>query len=149
MLSGLGDDLESYGIGAMKNQETRVVRRKMNWKLVSDTFWEAVPHQGAAREKHGADVREEPRDVRRVRPQPSLRRRAQVGREAARPAEAKWDLVPHATILMNLFPNTILVMQSDHAEVYRSCPRSFLPSRCSGRQDDISALAQRAILFKF
>jgi phenylpropionate dioxygenase-like ring-hydroxylating dioxygenase large terminal subunit len=41
MLAGLGEDIESYGIAAMARQETRVVRRRMNWKLVSDTFWEA------------------------------------------------------------------------------------------------------------
>src|SRR5258708_6800946 len=36
--------------------------------------------------------------------------------------EEKWDLIAHATILMNLFPNAILVMQSDHVEVYRAFP---------------------------
>jgi Ring hydroxylating alpha subunit (catalytic domain) len=36
--------------------------------------------------------------------------------------QEKWDLIPHTTILMNLFPNTILVMQSDHAEIYRIFP---------------------------
>ena len=41
MLAGLGEDIESYGIAAFAHQETRVVRRRMNWKLVSDTFWEA------------------------------------------------------------------------------------------------------------
>jgi hypothetical protein len=36
--------------------------------------------------------------------------------------ERDWDLLPHATVLMNLFPNTIAVMQSDHFEVYRIFP---------------------------
>src|SRR5579862_1231654 len=37
MLAGLGEDIESYGIGSFAHQKTRVVRRQMNWKLVSDT----------------------------------------------------------------------------------------------------------------
>jgi phenylpropionate dioxygenase-like ring-hydroxylating dioxygenase large terminal subunit len=40
-LGGLAEDLASYGIDDFELADQRVVRRKMNWKLVSDTFWEA------------------------------------------------------------------------------------------------------------
>ncbi len=122
MLSGLGAEIESYGIASMTHQETRVVRRRMNWKLVSDTFWEAyhikVLHaQNVAPlfVKNLAMFDAFGRNTRYIGVRKSIEKLRDL-------PEEKWDLLPHATILMNLFPNTILVMQSDHAEVYRIFP---------------------------
>ena len=122
MLSGLGDDIGSYGIGAMAHQETRVVRRRMNWKLMSDTFWEAyhikVLHaQNVAPlfVKNLAMFDAFGRNTRYIGVRKSIEKLRDL-------PEEKWDLIPHTTILMNLFPNTILVMQSDHAEIYRIFP---------------------------
>ncbi len=122
MLSGLGEDIESYGIGAMAHQETRVVRRRMNWKLMSDTFWEAyhikVLHaQNVAPlfVKNLAMFDAFGRNTRYIGVRKSIEKLRDLPQE-------KWDLIPHTTILMNLFPNTILVMQSDHAEIYRIFP---------------------------
>jgi phenylpropionate dioxygenase-like ring-hydroxylating dioxygenase large terminal subunit len=122
MLAGLGEDVESYGIGAMAHQETRVVRRRMNWKLMSDTFWEAyhikVLHaQNVAPlfVKNLAMFDAFGRNTRYIGVRKSIEKLRDL-------PEEKWDLIPHTTILMNLFPNTILVMQSDHAEIYRIFP---------------------------
>src|SRR5579862_5555868 len=124
MLSGLGEDIESYGIGAMVHQETRVVRRRMNWKLMSDTFWEAyhikVLHaQNVAPlfVKNLAIFDAFGRNTRYIGVRKSIEKLRDLPPE-------KWDLIPHATILMNLFPNTICVMQSDHLETYRVFPVS-------------------------
>jgi phenylpropionate dioxygenase-like ring-hydroxylating dioxygenase large terminal subunit len=124
MLAGLGEDIESYGIGAMAHQETRVVRRRMNWKLMSDTFWEAyhikVLHaQNVAPlfVKNLAMFDAFGRNTRYIGVRKSIEKLRDLPDE-------KWDLVPHTTILMNLFPNTILVMQSDHAEIYRIFPEN-------------------------
>ena len=121
-LSGLGEDIESYGIGAMTHQETRVVRRRMNWKLMSDTFWEAyhikVLHADNVAPlfvKNLAIFDAFGRNTRYIGVRKSIEKLRDL-------PEEKWDLIPHTTILMNLFPNTILVMQSDHAEVYRIFP---------------------------
>ena len=126
MLSGLGEDIESYGIGAMTHQETRVVRRRMNWKLMSDTFWEAyhikVLHAGNVAPlfvKNLAIFDTFGRNTRYIGVRKSIEKLRDLPDE-------KWDLIPHATILMNLFPNTILVMQSDHAEVYRIFPEKHV-----------------------
>lgn len=122
ILAGLDEDIESYGIGSFAHQETRVVRRRMNWKLVSDTFWEAyhikVLHaQNVAPlfVKNLAMFDAFGRNTRYIGVRKSIEKLRDL-------PEDKWDLLPHATILMNLFPNTILVMQSDHAEVYRIFP---------------------------
>jgi phenylpropionate dioxygenase-like ring-hydroxylating dioxygenase large terminal subunit len=122
MLAGLGEDIDSYGIASMAHQETRVVRRRMNWKLMSDTFWEAyhikVLHaQNVAPLfiKNLAMFDAFGRNTRYIGVRKSIEKLRDLPQE-------KWDLVPHTTILMNLFPNTILVMQSDHAEIYRIFP---------------------------
>ena len=122
MLAGLGEDIESYGIGSFAHQETRVVRRRMNWKLVSDTFWEAyhikvlhAQNVGPLFVKNLAMFDAFGRNTRYIGVRKSIEKLRDL-------PEEKWDLIPHATILMNLFPNTILVMQSDHAEVYRIFP---------------------------
>jgi phenylpropionate dioxygenase-like ring-hydroxylating dioxygenase large terminal subunit len=122
MLAGLGEDIDSYGIASMAHQETRVVRRRMNWKLMSDTFWEAyhikVLHaQNVAPlfVKNLAMFDAFGRNTRYIGVRKSIEKLRDLPQE-------KWDLVPHTTILMNLFPNTILVMQSDHAEIYRIFP---------------------------
>jgi phenylpropionate dioxygenase-like ring-hydroxylating dioxygenase large terminal subunit len=122
MLGGLAEDIESYRIGSFTHQETRVVRRRMNWKLVSDTFWEAyhikvlhAQNVGPLFVKNLAMFDAFGRNHRYVGVRKSIEKLRDL-------PEEKWDLVPHATLLMNLFPNTILVMQSDHAEVYRVFP---------------------------
>jgi phenylpropionate dioxygenase-like ring-hydroxylating dioxygenase large terminal subunit len=121
-LGGLREDLASYGIDDFALVEQRVLRRKMNWKLVSDTFWEAYH----IKVLHKSTVA--PLFVRNLALYDGfglchrligIRNSIEKLRDIP---EAKWDLVPHATILMNLFPNTICVMQSDHVETYRVFP---------------------------
>jgi phenylpropionate dioxygenase-like ring-hydroxylating dioxygenase large terminal subunit len=129
ILGGLDDDIASYGIGAYVPVESRTVQRRMNWKLVSDTFWEAYH----IRVLHAANVA--PLFVRNLALFDAMGRnhrlvgvRKSIEKLRGQPEE-KWDIVPHATLLMNVFPNTVLVMQSDHAEVYRIFPDRDHPSQ--------------------
>ena len=121
-LGGLADDLASYGIDDFELADQRVVRRKMNWKLVSDTFWEAYH----IKVLHKSNVA--PLFVKNLALYDGFGLchrlvgiRNSIEKMRALP-EAQWELIPHATILMNLFPNTICVMQSDHLETYRVFP---------------------------
>ena len=41
LLNGLERDLDAYGFNAYSHYETRVLHRRMNWKLVIDTFLES------------------------------------------------------------------------------------------------------------
>jgi phenylpropionate dioxygenase-like ring-hydroxylating dioxygenase large terminal subunit len=121
-LGGLAEDLASYGIDDFALAEQRVVRRAMNWKLVSDTFWEAYH----IKVLHKSNIA--PMFVKNLALYDGfnlshrlvgIRNSIEKMRDLP---EAQWDLIPHATILMNLFPNTICVMQSDHVETYRVLP---------------------------
>ncbi len=121
-LGGLAQDLNSYRIDDFVLAEQRVLRRRMNWKLVSDTFWE-VYH---IKVLHKTTVA--PLFVRNLALYDGFgpcHRLIGIRNSIAKLRDIprqKWDLVPHATILMNLFPNTICVMQSDHVETYRVFP---------------------------
>jgi|SRR5215469_753135 len=131
VLGGLDADIESYRIGRLVHTESRAVTRRMNWKLASDTFWEAYH----IRVLHAANVA--PLFVRNLalfdrfgRNHRLIGVRKSIEKLRSMP-EDKWDILPHATILMNIFPNTVLVMQTDHAEVYRIFPDHDYPNHCT------------------
>jgi len=140
-LGGLAEDLASYGINDFALADQRVVRRKMNWKLVSDTFWEAYH----IKVLHKSNIA--PMFVKNLALYDGfnlshrlvgIRNSIEKMRDLP---ESKWDLIPHATILMNLFPNTICVMQSDHVETYRVFP---VPGSVNESITEISVLAPPA-----
>jgi phenylpropionate dioxygenase-like ring-hydroxylating dioxygenase large terminal subunit len=140
-LGGLGDDLESYNLSDYVLAGQKVLKRRMNWKLVSDTFWEAyhikVLHKTTVAPlfvKNLALFDSFGLNHRLVGIRNSITRLREV-------PESKWDLLPHATILMNLFPNTICVMQTDHLEVYRVFP---VPGSVSESLTEVSVLAPPA-----
>lgn len=122
----LGPELDaefaSYGFATYHHYESREIRRRMNWKLVIDTFLEPY-HLGVLHrrtvgplfvgnvclfEAFGPHLRE-------VLPRQSI--------ETQRGApEAEWDFIAHNTIVYVLFPNTVFVQQVDHAETWRVFP---------------------------
>jgi phenylpropionate dioxygenase-like ring-hydroxylating dioxygenase large terminal subunit len=129
-LGALGPELASYGFGDYHHYETRVIRRKLNWKIVIDTFLEPY-HFGVLHadtvgpiffpnlclfEGFGPHLREtlSRRSIEALRQQP----------------EAEWDLVPHTALVYVLFPNTVLVMQADHVETWRVYPADDKVDEC-------------------
>jgi phenylpropionate dioxygenase-like ring-hydroxylating dioxygenase large terminal subunit len=122
VLGGMGPEVQGFGWSQFQHYETRVVRRRMNWKLGVDTFLESwhVPvlhRRTLAAALHSAvDVFDAfGRNLRLIFPLRSidaLRRRP----------ESEWSLVPHALIVHVIFPNTVLVMASDHLEAWRIFP---------------------------
>ncbi|MGH7856236.1 MAG: aromatic ring-hydroxylating oxygenase subunit alpha, partial [Candidatus Binatia bacterium] len=131
ILRGLGEELDSYGIAGHRVFETRVVRRRMNWKLASDTFWEAY-HLKVLHRRTIAKLFL--RNIALFHPFGRSHRfvgvRESIVELRGRP-ETEWDLLPHATILMNLFPNTVLIMQSDHLELFRIFPAPDRVNECA------------------
>jgi len=121
-LGGLTPELAAYGFARYHHYGTRRLDRRMNWKLVVDTFLETyhipVLHRDSiapiffgnlatfesfdlhlrmvAARRTLAELRERPRDT--------------------------WDLVPHSAIVYVVFPNLVLIMQGDHLETWRVYP---------------------------
>ena len=121
-LPGLAPELASYGFDRYLHYARRTLVRRMNWKMVIDTFLESyhfsVLHTGTVHplffpntglfEPFGPHLRE-------VFP------RRTIAELRDRP-ESDWDLVAHTAIIYVLFPSTVIVMQADHAEVWRIFP---------------------------
>ena len=121
-LAGLGPELASYRFGDYVHYAHRTLARRMNWKMVVDTFLESyhfgVLHPGTVHplffhntglfEPFGPHLRE-------VFPRRTIT-------ELKERPEAEWDLVRHTAVIYVLFPSIVIVMQGDHAEIWRIFP---------------------------
>jgi phenylpropionate dioxygenase-like ring-hydroxylating dioxygenase large terminal subunit len=129
-LHGLGPELSSYGFDSYHYYQTRVLHRRMNWKMLIDTFLEpyhfAVLHTETVApiflhnvclfHPFGFNIRE-------TLPRRSISQMREL-------PESAWDLVKHSAIVYILFPNSVIVMQSDHAEVWRVFPVDHKVDEC-------------------
>ena len=123
-LAGLGPELASYRFEDYVHYARRTLVRRMNWKMVIDTFLESyhfpVLHPKTVHplfysnlslfEPFGPHLREvfPRRTIVELRDRP----------------ESDWDLVTHTAIIYVLFPSTVVVMQGDHVEIWRIFPES-------------------------
>ena len=69
LLGGLQHDLIGYDLSSYNHYETRVLQRRVNWKLVVDTFLEIIPPEFAASVYRESDYSHQFRYLRRVRTQ--------------------------------------------------------------------------------
>jgi phenylpropionate dioxygenase-like ring-hydroxylating dioxygenase large terminal subunit len=121
LLEGMEQDLAAYRWSGYHHHETSVLRRRMNWKLAVDTFLESwhVPvlhRRTVATVLHGLSTFDQfGHNLRLVVPLRSID-------ELRRKPEDEWDLVGHALIIHVIFPNTVMVMASDHLETWRIFP---------------------------
>jgi phenylpropionate dioxygenase-like ring-hydroxylating dioxygenase large terminal subunit len=122
LLDGMDHELNDYGWSGYSHYETRVLRRRMNWKLAVDTFLESwhvsvlhrktlvsAVHSGVGMfEEFGHNLRLvfPLRSIDKLRGQP----------------ETEWSLIRHALIVYVVFPNTVLLMAGDHLESWRIFP---------------------------
>jgi phenylpropionate dioxygenase-like ring-hydroxylating dioxygenase large terminal subunit len=127
LLHGMERDLATFGWSGYHHHATRAVRRWMNWKLAVDTFLESwhVPvlhRRTIAPVLHGgvAAFDQFGRNLRVIFPFRS------IGELRHKP-EREWNLVSQALIIHMIFPNTVLVMASDHLETWRIFPAGERP----------------------
>ena len=130
-LAGLGDDLAAYRSRDYHLYDSRVLHRKMNWKLVVDTFLETyhlnVLHRKTIDPILHSNLGAFDAFGRNLR---MIAARRTVGELKHRP-EAEWDLIRHTAIVYVLFPNTVLIMQGDHLETWRAFPADGSPDRAA------------------
>ncbi len=142
-LGALDVELAGFGLDAYVEERSVWLRDRLNWKLVVDGFLEAyhlpVLHPTTA----GALIHGRPapfaavgRHGRMVAARKSFSRLLD-----ANPAEI--DLLRHVAIVYQLFPNSVLVWQGDHFELWTVFPEARDPGRCAAR---VSLLAPSAEL---
>lgn len=118
----LDAEIQAFGLPNYHHFETRLITRKMNWKLALDTFLEpyhlAVLHRNTVAPLFQANVclfdafGPHLREV--------LPRRSLDGQKGL--PEEQWDCIAHNTLVYVLFPNTVFVVQVDHIETWRVFP---------------------------
>ncbi len=127
----LSEEIGSYKLESYFHYEQREMSLEFNWKLAMDTFLEPyhfpVLHKNTVGpifypnlcsfEAFGEHLRE-------VFP------RRTIGEIQDKP-QKDWDLITHSAIVYILFPNTALIMQIDHAEVWRMFPHPTDPAKCT------------------
>ena len=121
-LGGLGPELANFHFGDYHHYTTRILHRRMNWKMLIDTFLESY-HFGVLHTQTVAPIflhnvclfHPFGFHMRETLPRRSIR-------EMRKLPESEWDLVKHTALVYVLFPNSVIVMQSDHAEVWRVFP---------------------------
>jgi phenylpropionate dioxygenase-like ring-hydroxylating dioxygenase large terminal subunit len=121
-LGGAAAELAALGLDRYVRFARRAITPAINWKLAVDTFLEAyhVPslHQdslgaailgcAAAWDAFGSSGR-------------MVATRRSIAALRERP-EPEWDLLAHAVVLWQLFPNTVLIHQIDHVEIVQAYP---------------------------
>lgn len=130
LFQGLGPEIESYNLGAMHHYQTPKLHKKMNWKLVIDTFLETW-HIGTLHRQTVAPIFQPNinvfdafgRNGRFILPRRSIL-------ELQDKPEEEWDLLTHSAIIYLLFPNTLIVWQRDHIETWRSFPNGASTDEC-------------------
>ena len=121
-LAGLERDLAAYRLDTYHHFETRVLQRRINWKVAVDTFLELyhlnVLHPrtvGPILYTNLATFDAFGRNLRMIGARRSIR-------ELREQPEAEWDLIRHSAIVCVLFPNTVFIMQGDHLETWHIFP---------------------------
>lgn len=133
--NGLVDDLKNYGFENYHPYAQRRMHRKMNWKLLLDTFLEPyhfaplhattvgplVHHNMCLLDTYGQNLREAVirRSIDKLQDEP----------------EESWDFPLHSALVYMLFPNAGLIMQRDHVELWRSYPVANKPDECIVQMD--------------
>ncbi|MCH9672656.1 MAG: Rieske 2Fe-2S domain-containing protein [Gammaproteobacteria bacterium] len=118
----LHNELAQYGFDKYHHFETKVLEKRMNWKLVIDTFLETyhlrMLHRNTIHPilySNLATFEASGNSLRLVAARRSL--------DAMRgQPKADWDLVKHSAIVYVLFPNTVLIVQGDHINTFRVFP---------------------------
>lgn len=122
-LGPIADDLTGFGCASAHVYAPRVIERALNWKLAIDVFLEAYhlrpTHQTSIYKMFFDNVGlVDPvgPHLRNVFPKRSIR-------ELAGTPEETWVLRRHANVLFHIFPNTLILVEPDHAGVLHLWPR--------------------------
>ncbi len=129
-LGDLGPELDSYQFGTFTHYRTKVITPQVNWKMVVDGFLESyhLPHLHKTTvsplifgdigtfDGYGLNTR-----------MISIRRGFA---DMVKLPQEQWDLITHSAVIYVLFPNTVLVVQGDHAETWHVYPHPTDPGAC-------------------
>ncbi len=153
LLGGLQHDLAEFRLETYHHYETRALTRKLNWKIVVDTFLETYHLQYLHTNTVSPILHSNTTTFDAFGP--SLRMvaaRRTIDKLRAIPPE-QWNVIPLIAGIYVLFPNTVFIMQGDHVETWHVYPsgdgvnefddaRVLLHARAAGVGQGEAALGQ-------
>jgi phenylpropionate dioxygenase-like ring-hydroxylating dioxygenase large terminal subunit len=121
-LGGMADELEGFGLGGYFHTETRTSDRQMNWKLMFDTFGEVYHIQSLHLKTIHPLIQSQNSVFDGFGPHGRITAtRWSITELDDRPRD-DWQLLPHVTLVYHIVPNTVLIQQVDHVELYQIFP---------------------------
>lgn len=126
-LGGLGAELESFGLAGFHHYESRVLRRRMNWKLLVDTFLESYHFCVLHKDSICSIFHDNLTTFDRWGPHFRLVAARRTIEQMRTQPETEWNLLPHMVGIYVFFPNVVLVWQLDHIELWQIFPGENAP----------------------
>ena len=121
-LAGAEAELAPYGIDSYRLFTSTEFTRPLNWKLAVDTFCEAYHLSVLHRDTLAPLIHDDYALFDTFGPHGRMVSTRKSVTELDHTDRTHWALAPHATILWFLVPNTVLIHQQDHMQLYQSRP---------------------------
>ena len=122
MLGGMGGDLAAYQLENWHHYETRVLHRKMNWKLGVDTFGETYHLQHLHPDTVDPLFHSNRCTFDAFGPNHRLLAARKTFDTLREVPETQWDVFDNTVVICVLFPNTVFTYQRDHVETWHFFP---------------------------
>ena len=121
-LSGLGEEIAAYGFEGYSYFASEIMRPAINWKFGIDTFLEAYHLPSLHRTTVAPLIRGNlgAFDGFGEHGRMTFARHSSSAWDGV--PESQWEVLAHLIPVYRLFPNTIVVFQSDHLETWRMLP---------------------------
>jgi len=121
-LGPVAKDLDGFGLHAWRPYATKAIRRKMNWKLMYDTFLEFYHFRWAHRDSIYPRFTDNLITFDDYAPHLRLIGATRTLPEVRALPEQQWSLIDHSVILYGIFPQTVLASLGDHFNVFVMYP---------------------------
>jgi phenylpropionate dioxygenase-like ring-hydroxylating dioxygenase large terminal subunit len=121
-LGPIANDLASFGLARGHVHDARLVTRELSWKLAIDIFLEAYHLRPTHKDSIYRLFFDNVALVDRVGPHLRNVFPKRTIRELAQQPPSQWELRRHANVLFHVFPNTLILVEPDHAAVLHLWP---------------------------
>ena len=122
MLGGLSGDFAAYGLETWHHYETRVLRRKFNWKLGVDTFGETYHLQHLHPNTVDPLFYSNRCTFDAFGPNHRMLAARKTFDSLRQVPEHEWNVFDNTVVICVLFPNTVFTYQRDHVETWHFFP---------------------------
>lgn len=121
-LHGCGDDMAEFGLADHRLFTSTTFTRPINWKLVMDTFLEVYHIAVLHRNTIDPTIHSDYALFDPFGPHGRMIVTRKSISELDRLPRDDWPFFAHTTLVWMLVPNTVLIYQQDHMQVYQSWP---------------------------